>query len=183
MLSKNSQKKLLEIARQSIAARLENREFEMGEVAEELKKVRATFVTLTKNGELRGCIGNLAARYPLAKDVSRNAISAAFGDPRFPPLSREELPKVKIEISILTPPRDLSYSDAADLLVKLRTGRDGVILSSGWNSATFLPQVWKDLPQKEEFLESLCAKAGLPFDAWQSRELQIQVYEVEKFGE
>ncbi|MBU1090199.1 AmmeMemoRadiSam system protein A [Patescibacteria group bacterium] len=183
MLSKGSRKKLLEIARRSIAAQLENRRFEMGKIAEELKKIRATFVTLTKNKELRGCIGSLEARQTLVEDVRQNAITAAFGDPRFPPLSSREFAEIKIEISILTPPRDLEYSNAADLLAKLRAGKDGVILSSGWNSATFLPQVWKELQRKEEFLGSLCVKAGLPFNAWRSGKLKIQIYEAEKFGE
>ncbi len=183
MFSKDSQKKLLAIARESIAARLENRKFEAGEVPEELKKVRATFLTLTKNEELRGCIGSLEARQSLVEDVRQNAVSAAFSDPRFSPLSSKEFADIKIEISILTPPRNLEYSNAADLLAKLRAGKDGVILTSEWNSATYLPQVWEDLPKKEEFLESLCAKAGLPLDAWRSGKLKIQIYEAEKFGE
>ena len=183
MLSKDSRKKLLEIARESITARLENRQLEAGKAAEELKKSRATFVTLTKNEELRGCIGSLEAHQSIIKDISQNAISAAFADPRFPPLSPKELAEIKIEISILTPPQNLEYSDTEDLLTKLRIGIDGVILSSGWNSATFLPQVWEDLPKKEEFLESLCIKAGLPFNAWQSGKIKIQTYEVENFKE
>ena len=183
MLSKDSRKELLAIARESIAARLENNQFEVGKVDEELKKSRSTFVTLTKNGELRGYIGSLLAHYSLAKDVAQNAVSAAFSDPRFPPLSKSELAEIKIEISILTPPRNLKYSNAADLLAKLRAGKDGVIITSEWNSATYLPQVWEDLPKKKEFLESLCVKAGLPFNAWQSGKLKIEIYEVEKFEE
>ncbi len=151
--------------------------------APEFQEHRATFVTLHKNGELRGCIGSLSAVEPLAESVRHNAVNAAFRDPRFKPLSREELDRVDIEVSILTEPRPLDYSDATDLISKLRAGVDGVILRKGPHSATFLPQVWNQLPTPGEFLSHLCRKAGLPGDEWKRAHLDISTYQVEYFEE
>ena len=130
-----------------------------------------TFVTLTIDGQLRGCIGNLTSSESLVSDVRRNAINAALHDPRFSPLSISELDRVKIEVSILSEPRPLYYRDAADLLKKLRPKIDGVILRKDFASATFLPQVWEQLPQPQDFLTQLCLKAGLASDAWLNSEL------------
>lgn len=142
-----------------------------------------TFVTLTIDGQLRGCIGNLTSSESLVSDVRRNAINAAFHDPRFSPLSTSELDRVKIEVSILSEPRPLYYRDAADLLKKLRPKIDGVILRKDFASATFLPQVWEQLPQPQDFLTQLCLKAGLASDAWQNSELEVSAYQVQYFAE
>jgi len=132
----------------------------------ELKEKRATFVTLTLNGNLRGCIGMLEACRPLVEDVAENAVSAAFHDPRFPPLSREEFDDLKISISVLSPPQEMIFSDEADLLEKIRPGIDGLILQEGFRKGTFLPSVWEELPETERFFEHLKLKAGLPAGYW-----------------
>jgi AmmeMemoRadiSam system protein A len=145
--------------------------------------LNGTFVTLTLNRQLRGCIGNLAADEPIRTGVRRNAINAAFHDPRFAPLGAADLDKIEIEVSILSEPRPLDYRDSSDLLAKLRPGIDGVIVRKGSASATFLPQVWDQLPQARDFLSNLCAKAGLSKDAWENTRLDISVYEVQHFAE
>lgn len=147
------------------------------------KAKTGTFVTLSISGELRGCIGSLEGREPLVEGVKHNAVNAAFGDPRFRPLSEKELDKIHIEVSILTEPETLAYSDAADLMNKLRPGVDGVIIRQGYAGATFLPQVWEQLPDKEEFLSHLCMKAGLGADAWKRGKLEVKTYRVQCFEE
>jgi MEMO1 family protein len=142
-----------------------------------------TFVTLKHKGRLRGCIGNLSASDPLAEGVRRNAVNAAFHDPRFSPLTEKELDQVLIEVSVLTEPRPLAFSGPEDLLRKLRPNVDGVIIRRRHASATFLPQVWEQLPKKEDFLGHLCLKAGLPRDAWQRGDLEVSTYQVQYFEE
>lgn len=148
----------------------------------------ASFVTLTYNGELRGCIGTLEAYEPLDVNIARNAINAAFFDPRFPPLSREELDKIKIEISILSSPLLLNYIDWNDLQGKIIAGVHGVILESNGSHATFLPQVWEHFKysgryNKEGFFEALCIKANLPKDCYKNQHPKVYIYTVEKYEE
>ena len=147
------------------------------------KSLCGTFVTLKINERLRGCIGNLTSDTPLASGVRRNAINAAFHDPRFEPLSTSELERVEIEISILSEPRPLQYRDSEDLINKLRPQIDGVIIRKDQASATFLPQVWEQLPRPQDFLAHLCMKAGLAADSWQNPELEISTYQVQYFEE
>ena len=142
-----------------------------------------SFVTLTKNGRLRGCIGNMDSTVNLRNGVHRNALNAAFHDPRFNPLTDAELAQVRIEISILTQPKPLDHDGGEDLTAKLRPNIDGVIVSKGMNRATFLPQVWKQLPHPEDFLNHLCTKAGLPAHTWHSESLDVQTYQVISFEE
>jgi AmmeMemoRadiSam system protein B/AmmeMemoRadiSam system protein A len=142
-----------------------------------------TFVTLKHQGQLRGCIGTLYASEPLAEGVRRNAINAAFHDPRFSPLAPNELDQVAIEVSVLTEPRPLVFSGPEDLLRKLHPNVDGVIIRRGHARATFLPQVWEQLPKKEDFLSRLCLKAGLPPDAWKTGQLEVSTYQVQYFEE
>ena len=142
-----------------------------------------TFVTLTIEGNLRGCIGNLTSDESMISGVRRNAVNAAIHDPRFLPLSPSELDSVSIEVSILSEPRLMDYRDAADLLKKLRPHIDGVIIRKGVASATFLPQVWEQLPQPQDFLTHLCQKAGLAADAWQHSKLEVSTYRVQYFEE
>ncbi|MCP4695045.1 MAG: AmmeMemoRadiSam system protein B [Desulfobacterales bacterium] len=144
---------------------------------------RGTFVTLKIGEALRGCIGSLDARDAIRDGVRRNAVNAAFHDPRFPPLTSGEVDRVEIEVSILTDPRPLAFDDAEDLLAKLRPNIDGVILRKGMASATFLPQVWEQLPNTEMFLTHLCMKARLPGDAWRREGMEIQTYQVQYFEE
>jgi AmmeMemoRadiSam system protein A len=140
-------------------------------------------VTLTKDGNLRGCIGSLEARRPLIIDVRDNAVSAAFSDPRFPPVAPHELEDLHIEVSVLSPARRLPYDGPDDLIAKLRPGVDGVVIERGWHRATFLPQVWEKLPDPREFLAHLCLKAGLAVDAYRRPGLDVYTYQVEKFEE
>ena len=142
-----------------------------------------TFVTLTLNKQLRGCIGSLTSDEPIRTGVGRNAINAAFHDPRFKPLNAADFEKVNIEVSILSEPQRLNYRDSDDLVAKLRPGVDGVIVRKEHASATFLPQVWEQLPETHDFLSHLCAKAGLAADAWRQTHLEISTYQVQHFAE
>lgn len=142
----------------------------------------ATFVTLTQDGRLRGCIGSLEAHRSLAADVEHNALAAAFGDPRFPPLVEEELARTRVEVSVLSAAEPIPCSDEADARGQLRPGVDGVILEAGWHRATFLPQVWEQLPEPAEFMAHLKRKAGLAPDYW-SDEVRLYRYTVEKYKE
>ena len=144
---------------------------------------RGTFVTLTMEGNLRGCIGHIIPQESLIEGIRVNAINAAFRDPRFPPLSKHEWEKVKIEISILTDPKPLSYKDGMDLLKKLHPGTDGVIIKKGYHQSTFLPQVWEQLHRTEDFLSHLCLKAGLESEEWKKGTLEVSTYQVQAFEE
>lgn len=142
----------------------------------------AVFVTLTRDGQLRGCIGSLEACRSLRADLEANACAAAFRDPRFPPLAAEELPGTRVEVSILSQPEAMAFRDEADALAQLRPGIDGVILEYGRHRGTFLPQVWEQLPEPGLFMRHLKLKAGLPPDFW-SDDLRLSRYSVEKYKE
>lgn len=142
----------------------------------------ATFVTLTLDGELRGCIGSLNAHRPLGEDVRDNAVAAALRDSRFSPLSAAEFKRVRVEVSLLTEPDFIDFKDEADALAQLEPGRDGVILFNGCQKATFLPQVWEQLPDRRTFMAALKQKARLPVDFW-SPNIMIARYHVNKWKE
>lgn len=187
-LSEKQGATLLELARNTISERIGVLSKKSTDLNERLKDAafdlqRGTFVTLKINQHLRGCIGNLTSETPIRDGVVENALNAAFCDPRFPPLTREELDSVQIEISLLTEPSQLSYTTPQELLDKLTPGVDGVIIRKGARSATFLPQVWDQLPDKEAFLGHLCLKAGLDPDAWKKQDLLVYTYRVEYFEE
>ena len=148
------------------------------ELSAELVVPRASFVTLEKNGRLRGCIGSLEAWRPLAVDVAENAFAAAFRDPRFPPLQEDEVEELEIHLSLLTVPVAMTFSSEADLLGQLRPGVDGLILSEEQCRGTFLPSVWAELPTPQLFLTHLKRKAGLSADYW-SPGVRIWRYETE----
>jgi AmmeMemoRadiSam system protein A len=148
----------------------------------EWRQTAATFVTLTQNGQLRGCIGSLEAHRPLAEDVAANARAAAFNDPRFAPLTADELARTRIEISRLTPATPLPCRDEAEALRQLRPHVDGLILTAGRRRATFLPQVWEQLPDPAVFLAELKRKAGLPADYW-GADVRLERYTVSKWRE
>ncbi len=188
--SEDQGKLLVELARKTIAGKLGKPPSQ--EAASSLeqaldqavfKQDLASFVTLHINGRLRGCIGTLEASEPLVDNVRNNALNAAFSDPRFSKLSRAELDLIDIEVSILTPPEKLAYSDAQDLLSKLEPGVHGVILKKNWARATFLPQVWDQLPDKKDFLSHLCQKAGLSANEWKKGDLEVFTYRVQYFEE
>jgi hypothetical protein len=172
---------LLVRARNAIAA-----EFGAPQIAElpdvALDAPAATFVTLTRMGELRGCIGSLEAWRPLAADVRANAHAAAFRDPRFPPLRPDELASTHIEVSLLSPPQEMAFIDEADARRQLRPGIDGVILEYAGRRGTFLPQVWESLAEPKQFLDHLKQKAGLPADFW-AADIRLYRYEVRKWKE
>jgi AmmeMemoRadiSam system protein A len=177
---------LVKLARQTIEERLDKRSIKVDPDSMRdsvFKEKRGTFVTLTINKQLRGCIGNLDSTNSIVDGIERNAINAAFRDPRFPALKSDELDRVDIEVSILTEPKPLEYIDSKELLSKLRVNVDGVILRKGSASATFLPQVWEQLPQPEAFLSHLCTKAGLSSDTWKEGNLDILTYQVQCFEE
>lgn len=148
----------------------------------ELKARGASFVTLTRHGELRGCIGSLRPQRPLGEDVIRNAISAATADPRFPPVDAQALAGLRIEVSVLSEPEFIDFSDEGALCAMLRPGVDGLILFAGCRSATFLPQVWSQLPEPARFLAALKQKAGLAPDRPVSG-LMAARYTVDKWSE
>jgi AmmeMemoRadiSam system protein A len=141
---------------------------------------KATFVTLTIGGQLRGCIGSLQAQRPLAQDIAKNAQNAAFNDPRFNPLSREEFAKTEIEISVLTAPEKLDYTDVEDLRAKIEPFTHGVILQKGIRQSTFLPSVWEQLPDFDGFFANLCMKAGMQSDCL-SGHPEIYTYKAHKY--
>jgi AmmeMemoRadiSam system protein A len=148
-----------------------------------LQECGASFVTLTTNGNLRGCVGALEPYQSLVEDVREHAIAAALQDFRFPVVCPEELAQIKLEISRLTIPVPLEYRSYEDLLTKLRPGVDGVVLRDGPRRATFLPQVWEKLPDPTSFLDSLCYKMGATPDLWRKKHLEVLVYQVEEFHE
>ena len=179
-ISTEEKRLLLTLARQAIASRFAGEKPVLPDTPQ-LRQPAACFVTLKKNGHLRGCIGNLQAADSLAAVVRHNALAAAFSDSRFSPLTAEELPGLEIEISLLTEAKKLDYADAADLCHRLRPGIDGVILRAGSRGATFLPQVWEQLRSAEIFLSHLCLKAGLAVDFWLRGQPEIFIYQVEHF--
>jgi hypothetical protein len=148
-----------------------------------LQACGTSFVTLTINGNLRGCIGALEPCQPLVEDVREHAVAAALQDFRFPLVCPEELSQIKLEISRLTVPVPLEYCSPEDLLAKLRPGIDGVVLRDRSRRATFLPQVWEKLPDPIDFLDNLCAKMGAAPDLWRKKHLDVLVYQVEEFHE
>lgn len=152
-------------------------------VSPKLEEKKACFVTLTKGGALRGCIGHILPQEPLYQAVIENARSAALRDPRFAPVRSDEVAQLQIEISVLTEPRPLAFSSPDDLLSKLQPHQDGVLLRIGLRSATFLPQVWGQLPGKVEFLDRLSEKAGCEPSAWRGKEASVSIYHVECFAE
>ena len=172
--------KLTEIARKTLEAYFRGEEFEPDvKTKRKYNEKKACFVTLAKNSVLRGCIGCLEARQVLWREVIENAINAAFHDPRFIQLKEDELKDIKIEISILTKPKELTFKTSDELLKKIKNNM-GLILRKKFCSSTFLPQVWEQIPNKKEFLEHLSMKAGLNKDAWKDAEIWYYTASVEK---
>lgn len=172
---------LLKLARGAIAVKLGGHD--MAKVPHAaLEQPGATFVTLTQQGQLRGCIGSLEAHRPLAQDVRENAIAAAFHDPRFQPLAVEEVEFTSVEVSLLTQAQPMSFRDEDELLGQLRPAVDGIIFQYGRHRSTFLPQVWESLPEPRQFMRQLKRKAGLPADFW-AAEVNVLRYTVSKWEE
>jgi AmmeMemoRadiSam system protein A len=175
---------LLEVARTSIEHGLRHgrpQDIEPRRYPPALCETRAVFVTLRRNGELRGCTGSLEAALPLVAAVARSAFRSAFEDPRFPPLGARELPALELQISILSPLEPFRVASEAELCERLRPGIDGLVLRDGAAVGTFLPSVWRSLPSPLEFVAELKRKAGLSRSHW-SPTLDFQRYTVEEIG-
>jgi hypothetical protein len=186
-LSEQDRRTLHGVARASIQYSLEhghNARYEtilsLRDYPPTLQEQRATFVTLHLNDALRGCIGTLEARQPLAIDVAHNARAAAFEDPRFSPLTQKEFDRLSIHISVLSVPEPMSFDSENDLLDKIRPGVDGLILTANYHKGTFLPSVWESLPTAEQFWSHLKLKAGLPASYW-SDDIKVERYTTESF--
>jgi AmmeMemoRadiSam system protein A len=185
-INQQDQEALLARARSAISNALANTVTEVSRIetsSPALNAHRGCFVSLHVRGRLRGCIGTIEPTGSLADAVARNACSAAFSDPRFPAVTADELAGIQIEVSVLTEPRKLEFTDAEDLKGKLIPGTHGVILCRGGRSAVFLPQVWDQLPDKEKFLENLSIKCGLSKHAWKEPGTRVSVYEAEYFSD
>ena len=185
-LSAAERKLLLGLARKTLTSVTANGslpEIPAKDMTPKLAETKACFVTLTKDGALRGCIGHLTAIEPLHQAVAENARNAALRDPRFPPVQPDEVDQIRIEISVLTEPQSLPFTSPEDLLGKLRPNEDGVLLHIGPRTATFLPQVWAQLPDKAEFLNHLSQKAGCESSAWRGKDVSVSIYHVEGFEE
>ena len=186
-LTVEEQQTLLKLARQALEIGIRGDApipIRLSQLSPALRESGASFVPLTRHGQLRGCIGTLEAHQPLAQDVQEHAIAAALNDPRFAPVTPTELDEIEIEVSCLTAPKQLHYTSAENLLEKLRPGIDGVTLrDSSGRRATFLPQVWRQLPDKDEFLSHLCQKMGASPHAWRTQRLTVHTYQVEEFHE
>lgn len=185
-LGREDKQRLLKLARDTLAEYLSRGQkpaINEDSLPPALLETRSCFVTLTKQGDLRGCIGHIIAQDPLYVSVMENAINAAVNDSRFEPVRPKELSGLDIEISVLSPAVLLAYSDSQDLLANLVTGKHGVILQDDIHHATYLPQVWEHFASKEEFLNSLCQKAGLRPSAWRTDELDVLTYTATAFAE
>ncbi len=186
-ISEEEGKALVFLARKAIEEYLKNGvRIDLTEIPyESWKKKGASFVTLENRytGQLRGCIGSIIPVQPLYKDVIRNAIAAATQDPRFPPVTVDELPDIRVKVSVLSFPEPVYYTDPQDLLNKIEPFKDGLILKYGNNQGTFLPDVWEELSDKVQFLSHLCIKAGLPQDCWLTLPVEIFRYRTKVFSE
>jgi len=178
---------LLKLSRKTIETYLTERKKLKVEKSEfpdkEFWEEKGTFVTLTEDGSLRGCIGTIYPVRPLILDVIDNSINAAFRDPRFYPVEISELPFIEIEISILSVPEKITFSNTEDLFKKVKPFKHGVIIRKGFYQATFLPQVWEELSDPTEFFKHLCLKAGLEANCYQDPHLEVELYTVESFSE
>lgn len=185
-LTSDEKRTLLRLARQALESGVHGKPLppiDPASLTPILRAQGAAFVTLTVHGDLRGCIGALEPYQPLADDVREHAVAAALEDYRFRPVQEKELANIEIEVSRLTLPVSLNYTDPEDLLTRLHPGVDGVILKDGFRRATFLPQVWEKIPAPAEFLANLCYKMGAAPDTWREKHLDVLVYQVEEFHE
>lgn len=185
-LTLEEQKILLRLAREAMERGVKGEalpSLDLSSLPLRLRDEGSSFVTLTAQGQLRGCIGSLEASQSLAQDVRDHAVAAALNDPRFPAVREEEVDRIQIEVSRLTRPIPLDYKDAEDLLSKLHPFVDGVIVRDAYHRATFLPQVWEKVPQPAEFMNNLCYKMGVEPDLWRRKHFEVLTYQVEDFHE
>lgn len=185
-LEKSEQDILLGIARGALENSVRGEslpDIALTQLPTSLQEHGASFVTLTIQSNLRGCIGTLEAYQALALDVQEHAVAAALQDPRFPRVRPPELENIHVEVSVLSPKTPLDYEGPDDLIEKLRVEIDGVVLQDGYRKATFLPQVWEKLPSKEQFLSHLCLKMGASENLWRHKPLKVYTYQVQEFHE
>ncbi len=185
-LNKEEQKYLTTLARNTLESYLKDKKTQKineGTLPQKLKEKKGCFVTLTKNSQLRGCIGHILAQKPLYQCIIDNALSAAVRDSRFSPTTYDELDDIHIEVSVLSVPQVLEFTSPDELLDKLTPLEDGVIISYGFHRSTYLPQVWEQLPDKVEFLTSLCKKGNAPGDCWKKENVKIETYQAQVFEE
>jgi len=185
-ISEADRRVLLDATRKALAFGVENGrapnvDYGPG-VSKSLTAMRASFVSLKIAGRLRGCIGSVIAHQPLLPDVVANAYKAGFGDPRFGPLTMEELDQLDIEVSLLSFPRIMRFEEEADLVRQVRPDQDGLILQDEGRRGLFLPSVWEGIPKAEDFIRHLKRKAGFDMDHW-SDGLRVFRYTTETFGE
>ncbi len=187
MMSDDERRMLLRLAREAIRCRLLDVRLRLPEREapgnDHLWEPRGVFATLTIRGELRGCIGTILPVSPLIEAIISNAQAAAFEDPRFEPLEEGELADVSIELSLLSIPLEQEFSSADELKAALQRQKPGVILRKGLLQATFLPQVWEELPDVDDFLTALMRKGGLPYGSLDRRECRVLTYTAEAFSE
>lgn len=185
MISQEQGQMLLKMARAGVAEKLgiavDKTQIDFEASFLEIKM--GLFVTLHKNGKLRGCIGMIEPDAPLKTGVRETARLAAFKDSRFAPLTKDEFEQVDLEISLLTPPEKFEYGTAKELVQRLVPFKDGVIIEKASRRATFLPQVWEQLSDPASFLSQLCLKAGLEADEWKKNSLSVHTYRVHSFSE
>ena len=173
---------MLKLARESIQSYFSKKQPNIGEYRGKFEARSGAFVTLTIDGELRGCIGYPLPIYPLWQAVSRAAVAAAVEDPRFPPLTESELEKISIEVSVLSVPELVQIKEPSEYLTNIEIGKDGLVIESGYHSGLLLPQVASEYNWGvEEFLENLCQKAGLQANAWRAHEVKIYKFQAQIF--
>lgn len=185
-LTDEEKQTLLKIAREAIELVVQEKtllKLNIDSYTAALREHGASFVTLTMQHQLRGCIGALEAHQPLVEDVREHAIASALEDPRFLPVEKSELNRIRIEVSRLGAPQALSYESSEDLIKKLNPHVDGVIIKYGERKATFLPQVWEKIPDPAEFMNELCHKMIGQANLWRESKLQVFTYQVEEFRE
>jgi uncharacterized protein (TIGR00296 family) len=176
MISLSQGKKLINLARESISCYLSNKDVDVKDFVKGFSDVLGVFVTLNKEGKLRGCIGFPEAVYPLYEGVIKAAQSAAFSDPRFSAVEKDELSLISIEVSVLTKPTLIEVKQTSEYVDKIKVGSDGLIIRSSQDSGLLLPQVATEYNwDSKTFLEQTCVKAGLSPDSWQDIE-EISVY-------
>ena len=186
IINKEEQKYITTLARNTLESYLKDKktpQINKDMLSEKLTQKSGCFVTLTKDSQLRGCIGNILAQKPLYQCIIDNSISTAVHDSRFSTVTYDELDDIHIEVSILSAPQPLEFASPDDLLDKLTPLEDGVVINYGFHKSTYLPQVWEQLPDKTEFLTSLCKKDGAPGDCWKKENVKIETYQAQVFGE
>ena len=184
MYSTDERKMMLELARGTLRAVVTGQTpAEPKDIPANLQPKKGCFVTLTKNGQLRGCIGHIMPQEALYRAIIDNATSAALHDTRFNPVTSNELAQIEVEISVLTEPAPLTFNSPDDLLSKLHPHKDGVVLQVNGHGATYLPQVWEQIPDKVTFLDSLSQKAGCAPGDWRNPGTRVFIYHVEAFKE